>query len=72
MDYRQRYSDTPRLSALFLLGIDKDYIIRQHNWFAQEIENLPIQFHLGSCCKAETLESLAEIDLLVGHRVIRN
>jgi hypothetical protein len=28
MDYVERYADTPLLAALFLPGIDKDYIIR--------------------------------------------
>jgi len=63
--------DAPYLPCLPLPGIDDDKVIRQNHWLTYEIKNLSTQLHLDSFGESESLESLAEINLLVSHRTVQ-
>jgi hypothetical protein len=67
MDDRDGNPDALRLPCLSLLGIDDDKIVRQNYWLTDQIKNLSIQSHLDSFGETKSLESFAEINLLVRH-----
>jgi hypothetical protein len=49
----QRNANSSRLTSLPLRRIYEHYIVRQHDWFAQKLEQLSVELHLIALGKSQ-------------------